>query len=110
MLNNKRIMNNTKWTDEEISIMLDMKQKSYTDLQIGEVVGRTAAAVSYKLSELRKKGAVAASGSGAKPATLSDFSPRDMIKYLYNLGYRIENNQLVFWERKVVNIKDVVEG
>ena len=32
-----------------------------------------------------------------------------MIKYLYNIGYRIENNQLVYIQRKVVNIQDVLK-
>ena len=40
---------------------------------------------------------------------LSDFEPREMIKYLYNLGYRINNNKLVFVTEKVVNMKAVLE-
>ena len=40
---------------------------------------------------------------------LSDFEPREMIKYLYNLGYRIKNNKLVFVTEKVVNMKAVLE-
>ena len=42
--------------------------------------------------------------------TLSDFSPRDMIKHLYGLGYRIENNQLVCIVRQVVKISDILNG
>ena len=42
--------------------------------------------------------------------TLSDFSPRDIIRHLYNLGYRIENNSLVCYTKQIVNIKDVING
>ena len=45
-----------------------------------------------------------------KEKTLSDFQPRDMIRHLYKLGYRIENNQLVCIVRQVVNVKDIING
>lgn len=45
-----------------------------------------------------------------KPASLSDFTPREIIKYMHGLGYRIENNQLVYYSKQVVNLKDVING
>jgi len=33
-----------------------------------------------------------------------------MIKHLYNLGYRIENNQLVCYTKNVVKIQDIIHG
>ena len=36
-------------------------------------------------------------------------TPREMIKYLYNQGYRIENNQLVCYVRTPVNVKDIIK-
>lgn len=35
-------------------------------------------------------------------------TPREMIKSLYDLGYRIENNQLVCYVRQTVNMKDIL--
>lgn len=42
-----------------------------------------------------------------KTATLS---PREMIKALYDQGYRIENNSLVCYVRTPVNVKDIIAG
>lgn len=45
-----------------------------------------------------------------RPASLSDFTPREIIKYMHMFGYRIENNQLVYYSKQVVNLKDVING
>lgn len=37
-------------------------------------------------------------------------SPREMIKHLYSLGYRIKNNELVVLVEQKVNIKDIING
>ena len=45
-----------------------------------------------------------------KEKTLKDFSAREMIKYLYNLGYRIEDNRLVCYVKQAVNVKDIINA
>lgn len=45
-----------------------------------------------------------------KEKTLKDFPAREMIKYLYNLGYRIEDNRLVCYVKQTVNVKDIING
>ena len=45
-----------------------------------------------------------------KEKTLKDFPAREMIKYLYSLGYRIEDNKLVCYVKRAVNIKDIING
>ena len=45
-----------------------------------------------------------------KEKTLKDFPAREMIKYLYNLGYRIEDNKLVCYVKQAVNVKDIING
>ena len=45
-----------------------------------------------------------------KEKTLKDFPPRDMIKYLYDMGYRIEDNKLVCLVKQVVNLKDIINA
>ena len=37
-------------------------------------------------------------------------TPREMIKHLYTLGYRIKNNELVVLVEQRVNIKDIING
>lgn len=45
-----------------------------------------------------------------KEKTLKDFTAREMIKYLYGLGYRIEDNRLVCYVKQSVNVKDIING
>lgn len=45
-----------------------------------------------------------------KEKTLKDFQARDIIKYLYKLGYRIENNKLVFIQKVPVLIEDILNS
>lgn len=45
-----------------------------------------------------------------KTKTLDDFQPRDIIKHLYKLGYRIENNKLVCMVKQTVNMRDIING
>ena len=40
--------------------------------------------------------------------THTEMSPREMIKHLYTLGYRIKNNELVVLVEQKVNIKDIL--
>ncbi len=42
--------------------------------------------------------------------TLKDFAPREIIKHLYNLGYRIEDNKLVCIVKQAVNLRDIING
>lgn len=42
--------------------------------------------------------------------TLDDFQPRELIKHLYKLGYRIEDNRLVCYVRQTVNVKDIINA
>jgi predicted transcriptional regulator len=37
-----------------------------------------------------------------------ELSPREMIKKLYDMGYRIENNQLVCYQKVVVKVNDIL--
>ena len=47
-----------------------------------------------------------------KEKTLKDFSPREMIKYLYDLGYRVDEQGLYQLEirKNRVNMKDVINN
>lgn len=43
-----------------------------------------------------------------KEKTLSDFSPRDMLKHLYNLGYRLDEKGIYFIKKERVNLQSVI--
>ena len=45
-----------------------------------------------------------------KEKTLNDYSARELIKNLYDRGYRIENGKLICIVHQVVNIKDIINN
>lgn len=47
-----------------------------------------------------------------KEKTLFDFPPREIIRHLYNLGYRIKGSdwKLVCMVEQTVNLKDIING
>ena len=114
------------YTQDELEQMREMRKQGATYKEIADMFGRSENAVMVKFSNMgwSSEGATPAPKSvdESKPKELttvpdklvrklqlSDFSPREMIKYLYNLGYRIKNNKLVFVTEKVVNMKAVLE-
>ncbi len=102
------------FTKEELEQMRQMKNQGATYKEIGEMFGRSEATVQNKFSRLGWSTQPQAAQMTPPPVrvrekTLDDFTPREIIKHLYNLGYRIENNQIVIVEKRVVNIKSVLE-
>lgn len=53
---------------------------------------------------------IVVSPAPVKEKTLKDFSPREIIKYLYDLGYRIEDGKLVCFVKQTVNLKDIINA
>lgn len=45
-----------------------------------------------------------------KEKTLNDYSARELIKNLYDRGYRIENGKLICIVHQVVNINDIIKN
>lgn len=111
-------MANKPYTEQELNEMRQLKKQGATYAEIGKMFNRTEAVVQLKFSDLGWTN----KGFNGQPAvktpvtvpprekTLRDFDPRDMIRHLYNMGYRIENNMLVCIVRQKVNIKDILEG
>jgi len=113
-------MANRPYTEQELNEMRQLKKQGATYAEIGKMFNRTEAAVQLKFSDLgwtnngfngESKPVVKSTVTmPAKEKTLSDFKPRDMIRHLYNMGYRIDNNMLVCIVRQTVNMKDILEG
>lgn len=113
------------YTQEELEQMREMRKQGATYKEIADMFGRTENAVMVKFSQMgwsvtnpskakrlqaeQQKELTTVPDKLVRKLQLSDFEPREMIKYLYNLGYRIKNNKLVFVTEKVVNMKAVLE-
>lgn len=113
------------YTQEELEQMREMRKQGATYKEIADMFGRTENSIMVKFSTMGWSAANPSKANRTQAGTpkelttvpdklvrklqLSDFEPREMIKYLYNLGYRIKNNKLVFVTEKVVNMKAVLE-
>ena len=102
------------FTSEENDKILRLYNDGKTAKEIGEAVGRTAGSIAHQVYILRKvaKGSkqVSIPHTDAPTVKLVELTPRQMIKKLYDLGYRIENNQLVCYTKNVVKIQDIIHG
>ena len=98
-----------KYTEEELCEMHKMRKQGATYKQIADKFGRSVVAVQQKFVE---KGWTKWGDENPKiierKAKLSDFKPREMIKYLYELGYRIKNNRLVLITESVIDINKIL--
>lgn len=113
------------YTQEELEQMREMRKQGATYKEIADMFGRTANSIMVKFSQMGwsvsnpskanrtqaelPKELTTVPDKLVRKLQLSDFEPREMIKYLYNLGYRIKNNKLLFVTEKVVNMKAVLE-
>lgn len=103
------------FTPEENNKIQRLYDEGKTAKEIGEAIGRTTGSVNQQIYKMRK----AAGENDTKPIGLlhkdtpvkeKELTPRQMIKKLYDLGYRIENNQLVCYTKNVVKIQDIIHG
>lgn len=115
-----------RYTQSELDEMYQLKRQGATYEEIARMFNRTTKAIGLKFSQMgwtngqdgdddsdsagiATVDAPTAPTAKAKKPSLDDFQPRDIIKYLYNLGYRIENNKLVYVHRQVINLKTILE-
>ena len=120
------------YSAEDLKLMIDLRKAGKTYAEIAHVIGRNEKAISMKFYQMNKEakkkgkeqtqahaveqkpeerkpvGVIAAGENKGMPVL--QMSPREMIKKLYDLGYRIENNQLVCYVKQKVNIQDIISG
>ena len=132
--NNKRtnIMSRGKsYTKEEIRDMIAIFKQGASVEEISAMSGRPSSSITQKLresgfsvindmfageknAETTQDGPILKVSDGektlVKQKTLEDFSPREMIKHLYNLGYRIKNNEIVMVIEKKIKLSDIING
>ena len=106
-----------RYTKKELDEMRQLKMQGASYYEIATIFNRSVRAIQQKFCELgwTKDGKPAATQPESQPVTqvkkmtLDDFLPRDMIKHLYYLGYRIKNNKLVCVYEQVIDIKKILE-
>lgn len=104
------------FTPEENKQIERLVGEGKTVKQIAQIVGRTAGSVSQQIFRMRKATGennpkqIGLLRTDAPTVKLIELTPRQMIKKLYDLGYRIENNQLVCYTKNVVKIQDIIHG
>ena len=115
-----------EYTTTEIAEIKGYLDSGCTYAEIAELMGRTKKSIeilSYRQGWTKERRLrMEAEKASAMPKTLiedhepvmektlKDFKARDMIKYLYDLGYRIEDNKLVCYVKQAVNVKDIIHG
>lgn len=113
---------NRFYTNDEWQLMMKMRYEGKSMKEIADVVNRLESAVSkrfavkskeykeYKIKMYKENTPAVPPPAPSKEKTLSDFSPRDIIRHLYDLGYRIENNALVYYSKQYIKLNDIVNG
>lgn len=124
-----------QYTTDDIRTILEMRSRGCSYKEISEKTGRTPHALSQLVSKDKRTGfysnliakkadlkvggikvAEVPESAIEKPkneepkrvAPVREMTPREMIKKLYDMGYRIENNQLVCYQKVVVKVNDIL--
>ena len=121
-----------------ITKMLDTKQR--TVKEVAEYLGRTEYQIKKKYARIKaesRKNTGIVVKRGRKPKSVEEYikaqkelnvvsvsapekkeeivststmTPREMIKRLYDLGYRIEDNKIVCYVKQTVNVQDIINN
>lgn len=99
-----------------MSEIIRLREVGYTTGEIAEITGIPRGTITARLSSMKanvnshekETQQVKQVAIPQKEKTLNDFQPRDMIKHLYKLGYRIKDNSLYVMTLQKVNIQSVL--
>ena len=115
-------------TKEEKALAVLWRKQGKSCISIAEALGRSRSCISRYFQHVKENPALLPdSVKEQHPAeipkivndltvkddvklSLYNFQPRDIIKHLYNLGYRIDNNRLVCLVKQPVNLKDIINN
>ena len=101
---------------QEMSEIIKLRKEGYSIGDVSELLGIPKGTITARLSRMKANAnsheeetqQVKQVAVPQKEKTLNDFQPRDMIKHLYNLGYRIKDNSLYVMTLQKVNIQSVL--
>lgn len=121
------------YSKEDEKLIMDLREAGKSYWEIGHVLGRSWKAIALKYNSMKNQekmtslnvggvkvgevkaeaveerkpvGIIAAGENAGMP--VMQMTPREMIRKLYEMGYRIENNQLVCYVKQKVNMKDII--
>lgn len=114
-----------KYTDEQRKEWIQMRNEGYSYPEIALITGIPEGTLRSQLCVYRKKHGMqevpisekteeiiekkpVETVIEKKPVSLSDFSSREIIRYLYKLGYRIDESGLYVLEKKRVNLSSII--
>lgn len=113
-------------TQEDIQMIINLYNAGKTAEEIAQVTGRTKHAIHQRIYLLKKSGQITDEPNNLPPSrklrptgivhpveqekepVKKEMTPRDMIKALYDLGYRIEDNHLVCYVKQTVKLQDII--
>lgn len=105
------------YTEQEIDSIMRMFESGVTVREIAEKFGRTMAGI-YELRRKVKNGEIHTQKNApptspqkqqpTAPTKPKELTPREMIKALYDMGYRIENNKLVHYQKHIIELADII--
>lgn len=94
-------------TAQEKEDMLKYHKQGYSAREIAEILGRSYNSVRRVLIIANP----ASAPNKTEPTIIKEkMTYREMIKELYDAGYRIEDNELVCYQRQVVKLGDIVNN
>lgn len=107
------------YTQEEMDVIMSLINEGHTASKISELTGRSPGAINTLAYKIRRGMMKPSPKKEDKPATQvnevkptvnpKEMSPRDMIKKLYDMGYRIEDNHLVCYVKQMVKLSDIIQ-
>ena len=90
-----------RYTKEDIDLFVQMKKEGKTSEQIARITGFSASGIRHAIIKRNEETQM------AQREPLESYTPRELIKYLHNLGYRIKDNSLIVEQK--VNIRSIIE-
>ncbi len=94
------------WTEDDIRAMYELRKMGSSIQDIAAVTKMSEETLRLMMPEQKLP---TVSVLPVRPS-LDAFHPNEMLQYLYDLGYRIENGELVIIKKVTVNISDILEN
>lgn len=118
-----------KYTDDDVKTWIKLHDEGASYVDIAKSFGIPDGSIRSRISYYRRQAAnlqqrgqklndllgsqatVEKAKTPTKEVTLSDFSPREIIKHLYDLGYRVDENGLYVIEvrKNRVKLRDIIK-
>ena len=100
-------MASKSFTYQETETIREALSKGMSYKEIAELLGRSVSSIANKAHKIKRKEETT---KHSTLAILEKIPNREIIRYLYDIGYRIDNNELVLVQKVRVKLEDIVKG